>query len=69
MGDEFAGAEKMIHDTFLPHLLFVKTKSLSPILGALSKVPVNKSGLDLLNPVTPANKKYLSLQHASIELI
>ena len=32
-------------------------------------MPVKKSGLGLLNPVTSANKKYPSLQWASTELI
>ena len=32
-------------------------------------MPVKKSGLGLLNPVTSANKKYLSLERASTELI
>ena len=36
-GDIFAGVEKKIQETFLPRLFFGKTKTLSPILGALSK--------------------------------
>ena len=32
-------------------------------------MPVKKSGLGLLNPVTSTNKKYLSVQRASTELI
>ena len=51
-GDAFAGVEKMIRETFLPRLFFGKTKTPSPVVGALSTMPVNKSGLRLLNPVT-----------------
>ena len=42
--DVFAGVEKMIQETFLPHLLFGKTETLSPIVGALS-ISVCWSGL------------------------
>ena len=49
VGGAFVGVEKMTLETF-----FGKTKSLSPILGALSTMSVKKSGLGLLNPVTLA---------------
>ena len=52
MGDAFAGVEKMIWEDFLPRLFFGKTKTLSPIVGAISTMPVKKSGLRLMNPVT-----------------
>ena len=52
MGDAFAGVQKIIRETFLPHLFFRKTKILSPIVGDQSTMPVKKSGLGLLNPVT-----------------
>ena len=39
-GDLFAGVEKMIRRTFLPRLFFGKTKNLSPVVGALSWMPV-----------------------------
>ena len=42
---------------------------LSPLVGALSMMTVKKSGLVILNPVTPANKKCLSSQRESAELI
>ena len=42
-GDAFAGVEKMLWETFLPHLFFGKTKYLSPIVGALSTMPFKKS--------------------------
>ena len=51
----------MLWKTFLPHLLFGKSKTLSPILGTLSTMPVNKASLGLLNTVTSANEKYLIL--------
>ena len=68
-GDAFARVEKILPETFLTHLLFEKSKYLSPIVGTLSKMPVKKSGLGLLNPLTSANEKYLSLKRASTELI
>ena len=51
MGDAFAGVENMIRETFLPYLFLRKPKSLSPIVGTQSTMPVNKSGLGLLNPM------------------
>ena len=51
-GESFAGVEKMICKTFLPRIFFRKTKTLSPVVGALSTMPVKKSGLGLLNPLT-----------------
>ena len=59
-GDLFAGVEKMIRKTFSPRLFFRKTKTLSPVVGALSTMPVRKYGLGLLNPVTSEQEKYLS---------
>ena len=67
--DLFVGAEKMIQETFLTHLFFGSTISLSPIIGALSAIPVKKYLLVLLNPVTSAKKKYLSSQRSNAELI
>ena len=67
--DVFAGLEKMLQETFLPRLFFRKTKSLSPIVGALSAMPVKKSGLGLMNSVASAKKKYPSSQQVSAELI
>ena len=54
MGEAFAGVERMILKTFFPRLFFVKSKTLIPIVGTLSTMPVKKSSLRLLNPVTPA---------------
>ena len=53
-GGAFFGLENMIQETFLPRLFFVKTKFLSPIVGDLSTMPVKKSVLGILNPVTSA---------------
>ena len=68
-GDVFTEVETMIRETFLPRLSFVNTKPLLPIVRALSTMPVRKYGLGFLNLVKFANDKYLSMQHASTELI
>ena len=65
----FTRVGKMIWGNFLPHLFFRKTKTLSPIVGTLSKIPIKVAGLDLLNPVTSEKEKYLSSQQGSNELI
>ena len=59
----------MIQETFLYHLNFGNTKTVSPIVGTLSTMPIKMAGLGLLNPVTPAKKKYLRSQRESTELI
>ena len=46
-----------------------KVESFSPIVGNLSAMTVNKTGLVLLNPVKSVNKKYLSFQGESTYLI
>ena len=58
-GGEFAGVEKMTWDIFLPRLFFGNTKSLPPIIGALSTIMVKKYGLVLMNPVTSSKEQYL----------
>ena len=68
-GDTFAWVEKMIRETFFSPLLLKKTKSISPIEGDLSIMPVKKYELGLLNALTSANKKCISLQLGSAELI
>ena len=68
-GHAFAGVEKLLQETFLPRLFFVKSKSLPPIVVTLSIIPVNKYVLGLQEPVSSSNKKYLSLLCASSELI
>ena len=59
----------MIQETFLPRLFFGNTKYLSPIVGVISTIPAEKSGLELLNPVTSAKEKDLNSQWGSVELI
>ena len=59
----------MIRETFFSRLLFRNTESLSPIIGSISMMTVNKSVLGVLNPVTLAKENYLSSQWASAELI
>ena len=61
----FTGVEKMICEIFLPRIFYGKTKTLSPVVGALSKIPVKKSGLGLLNPVTSDQEKYLNSTQGS----
>ena len=53
----------------LPRLFFGKKKTLPPIVGALSTMPVKKYGLELLNPLTSAQEKYLISQRGSAELV
>ena len=59
----------MLRENVLTNIFFGNTKTLSPIVGALSVMPVKKSRLGLLNPVIPAKEKYLSSQRRSAELI
>ena len=60
--------KKLNQENFLPHLFFGKLNYISPIIGNVSTIPVNKSGLSLQNLVTPANEKFLGSQLASTEL-
>ena len=53
----------------MPYILFINTKSLSPIVGYLSTTTVNKYGLGLINLVKPEKEKYLSYQQGSTEKI
>ena len=69
IGYVFAVVEKLLRETFLPHLFFRKYKSLPPIVGTLSTILVNKFGLDLQKPVTSSDERYQSLQRARTELI
>ena len=63
------GVEKIIQENLLPCLFAAKTKTLSTVVGDLSTIPVNKSGLGLLNPVMSEQEKYLSSQQGSAELV
>ena len=58
--DSFAGVEKTVPETFLPHLFLRNTKTVSPAVGYLSTILVSKSGLVLLNIVTSAQENYLN---------
>ena len=69
MGEAFAGVEKMIQETFFPRLFLRNTKSLSTIVGSLSKILVKKLVLGLLNPVTLAKDKYLISHRSRAEII
>ena len=59
----------MFQENVLPRHFFGKSKSLSPIVGNISKMRVNKSGLGLLNIVTSTNEKESSSNRSSTELI
>ena len=48
--DTFSGVDKMIRETFLPRLFFGNMKTIYPIVGALSKILVNKSVLGSPEP-------------------
>ena len=63
------GAEKLLQETFLPCLLFGKSKSLPSIVGTLSTIQAKKDGLGLQDPVISENVKYLSLLRSRSELI
>ena len=52
----FTRVEKLLQETFLPRLIFGKPKSLPPIVGTLSTMPVNKSIPGLKEPVTSDKK-------------
>ena len=59
----------MIRQIFLSCIFFGKTKTISPIVGALSTVLFKKSELGLLNPVTSSQEKYLRSIQGSKELV
>ena len=59
----------MIQENFLPCLFFGKTKTLSPIVGNLSTIPVNKSVMGLLGPLTSAQEEHLRSPRGSAELV
>ena len=52
--------EKLLLETSLPQIFFRESKSLTPLIGALSTMPVNKASMGLLNPMTSADGKHLS---------
>ena len=65
----FLGVDKIIWETFLPHLFFGNTKTLTPIVVTLSTLPIKVDGLGLLNPGMLAKEKYPSSQQGSATLI
>ena len=46
-----SGSRENYSETFLPRLFFWNTKTLSPIVGTLSMMPIKVARLGLLNPV------------------
>ena len=56
MGYLFAGVEKLLRETFLPHIFFRKLKSLTPIVGTLITILVKKADLGIKNSVMPVEK-------------
>ena len=68
-GNLFEGLENFLRETFLPCILFGRLETPPPIVGALSTLPVNKSGLGLQNYVTSAAEKYTSLLRAICKMI
>ena len=68
-GDAFTGVGEIIRETFLLLILFEKAKTLSLIMLYLSKMPVKKSRLGILNMVTPAQEKNLFSHWGSSELV
>ena len=59
----------MIWETFLPCIFFGNKKPLSPIVGALSTIPSEKSGSGLLDLVMSVKENFLISQWRSAELI
>ena len=68
-GDAFTGVGGIIRETFLLLIIFENAKTLSPIMVYLSKIPVKKSGLGILNMVKPAQEKNLFSHWGSSELV
>ena len=50
-GQALVGLENVLRESFLPRILFGKSKTLPPIIGYLSIFMVNKYGLGLQNIV------------------
>ena len=69
MGQEFEGLEKVMQETFLPRLYFVKSKTLPSVVISLITLLVNKSRLVLQNPVTSSEENYTSSLCASCDLV
>ena len=61
-GDMCVGVEETIRENVFHRLFFSEIKSLSPIVGDISTMPVKKYVLVPMNPVTLAKDKCLSSQ-------
>ena len=68
-GQSFMGWEMFLWENVLPCIFFGKPKPLPPIIGTLSKLPVNKSEMVLQNLMTSSKEKYTSLIRESGNLI
>ena len=67
-GDAFVGVEKMIREMFFL-IFYLERRTPPPVVGALSKITVKKTGRGLLNPVTSDQENYLSSTQGSAELV
>ena len=65
MGQAFTVMVKVLWKNYFPRLFLGKSKTLPPIVGALSMFLVKKSGLGLHNHVTSSKQKYTILIGAS----
>ena len=68
-GQAFPGMEKSLRENFLPRLFHGKSKTLPPIVGDLSMLPVKKSVMVLQNPVASVQENYTISLCESDELI
>ena len=68
MGKAFKLFEKILPKTNL-RLFFGRSKTLPPVLGYQSKLPVKKSGVGLQNSMTSSEDKYTSSLCASYGII
>ena len=68
-GQVLEGIEKVLQETFLPHLFFGRLETLLPVVGALIMLLLNKSRLGLYNPVTSEKYKYTSSLRTICEMI
>ena len=57
-GTDVHRAGKFYAGNLFASSFLLKIENRPPILGALSTLPVKKSGMGLHNPVTPAQEKY-----------
>ena len=68
MHKAFGGFEKVVRETFLPRLFFDRSKTLPPVVGAPSMLPLKiRSGPK--NPMTSAAEKHTGSLYASCKLV